>query len=222
MIGLGTDVNIVIVCAYHAEAQTLIDTLKLKRLNAVHPFAVFVNDSIALIESGQGALNIASAVGYIAGLIARSDIAWLNLGFAGHASFDLGSLLIAHRIIDDSTGDCHYPLLGVIKNIPSATLRSYADVNLDYHGNDVYDMEGFGFFSSAAKFSSIERIHCLKIISDNANNPASHLNDMASRKSLIALIEQQREAIIAAVDSLSKETEKQRIIHQPAPALTDL
>jgi len=202
------------------EAQSTIDALKLKRVHSLHQFAVFANDNVALIESGQGAVNAACAVGYMAALLTPKTPAWLNIGIAGHATFKIGSLVIAHKVRDDSSSDSYYPLLGPISGIDSVTIQSVAAPELNYDSNDVYDMEAYSFFRAAVKFSSVEFIHCLKVISDNRNAPANLLAIKGQRQFLAEVIQQRQCEITAVITQLSELVERQSTLRK-TPSLVE-
>jgi len=209
----GISPSVIIVCAHHPEAQSTIDSLKLKRLPSAHAFPVFADQRHVLIESGQGATNVACAVGYIAGLITAATPAWLNLGIGGHAQYDIGTLMMAHRIVNNGNGESFYPLMGLLKDIPSATIRSFSEVNLDYRGDDIYDMEAWSFFAAASKFSTIEFIHSIKIVSDNAHTPASELVDKAARKQIAPLFQARQAIINNAIETLAQAIEQKAAAH---------
>lgn len=202
---LSQDSLLVIVCAHHDEAKSCIEALRLKRINAIHHFPVFANDTIVLIESGAGANNAAAAVGFIAGQLSRISLAWLNLGVAGHARLELGSLVLAHRICDEHRPEILYPMAGRFKHIEALSLRSYSQPHLDYQGNEAYDMEGWGFFNAAQRFSPLEWIHSLKIISDNADNPIPKQADKATRQKLSQLMRQQQARISEFIETLAQD-----------------
>ena len=211
---LSKETALVIVCAHHSEAESSIEALKLKRLHGLTHFAVFANQHYALIESGQGATNAACAVGHMAGLLAPNNPAWINIGVAGHASRNIGDLLIAHRIVDNNSGESHFPATGLFRNIDSTSLRSFATVNLNYSGDEAYDMEAWSFFAAAARFSNLESIQSIKIISDNAEHPACDLSDKSARKHIAELIRQHQATITKIAETMADEVFTQRKRHR--------
>lgn len=194
-----------IVCAHHDEARSCIEAFRLKRINSIHQFPVFANESIILIESGQGAINAATAVGFIAGRLADTTLAWLNLGIAGHAQLELGSVVLAQRISDQNQPTALYPMSGRFKHIASVSLRSYTQLHRDYQGDEAYDMEGWSFFNAAQRFTPLEWIQCLKIISDNAAHPAPHQTNKTTRQQLAQLIQQQQTPINELIHALMQD-----------------
>lgn len=204
------NIQLAIHCAYHQEALPLIQALRLKRDNHVHAFALFSNDNIVLIESGQGAQLTAMAIGFVAGQLQQRNIAWLNIGIAGHANADIGRLFTAQRIIDAQSQHSHYPDPSLNQDMDPETVCSYAQANNDYQQAMLYDMEAWAFFDAALHFSSLELIQCLKIVSDNSSRPAADLD----KQQVAALIQTQSDNIISVIESLRQRVQQLRSIER--------
>lgn len=156
-----------IVTAFHSEAKPLIEYFKLKLQTAKSAFPIYQNETMHLIISGMGKINAASAVGYLQAKLQIDEIVWLNFGIAGHRTMDLGSSIIAHKVIDSGTGQAFYPT--ITGSIPEkgSILYTVDQAERTFSEDYVYEMEASGFMQAALRFSSSELVHCYKIISDN-------------------------------------------------------
>lgn len=169
----GLFIFVALVC----EAKPLIQRYGLKKMQQPHPFAIYTSERMAVVISGVGKVAMAGAVAYSMALFRPKHPLMINLGIAGHKSLALGSLLMADKVVDasDST-KTYYPQL--IGRFPCQTLslNTFVTPCFDYAEGFLHDMEGAAFYETAAKFSSSELIHCLKIISDNQCESAEHIN----------------------------------------------
>ena len=68
-----------------------------------------------------------------------------------------------------------------LETLPLLTVAQPMD---EYPDTAMIDMEASGFFRSASSITAMERIHCLKIISDNLLNPARNIG----KQSVIDLV----------------------------------
>lgn len=163
-------------CALPCEAKPLIQDWKLDKRQQ-HPFAIYTNAHRAVIVSGLGKVSMATAVGYGMALFPSSHPVLLNFGIAGHRSRPVGSIHLAHKVIDQESGKTFYPSLTFTPNCPTLSLRTCGAANNHYSDNDLQDMEATGFYEAAVRFSTTEFIHCLKIISDNADSPLDRIDE---------------------------------------------
>ncbi len=154
------------VIALKAEAQPIIKHFKLKLFKDKR-YNIYVSDDIALIVSGVGKINAAIATTYLAMLFPKDIKTFLNIGIAGHVDLKKGSSILAHKITDDGSKKALFPSIVFDLNILSKEVITVDKSRDCYLGDFVYDMESFAFFKAASKFSLVDLIHCLKIISDN-------------------------------------------------------
>ena len=165
--------RLLMVVALPAEAKPLIAHWQLTRHSEVTPFSVFVSADQKhwLIQCGIGKIAAATAVGFLAQLAnaQRSD-AWLNIGIAGSGSFKLGALVIAHKIIDEGAKKNWYPsqlFQGPrLQLCPSTIVRTVDTPLEDYPPEGVVEMEAAGFCGAAMRFSSVELVQAVKVVSD--------------------------------------------------------
>ncbi len=184
--------------ALPCEARPLIKHYRLRPVTPDSPLRLHANEHLRLAITGVGRDNMAAAVGYLqASGIPREQAAWLNIGVAGHAHKPLGSLGLVHKAQDDRGSPCFYPPL-LFHNAPEGAelLTSHTPVN-DYPDPHWYDMEGYAFFSQASRFTILELVHALKIVSDNRLNHSEHVS--------AALVEELVAAQLQAIDEVLRQ-----------------
>lgn len=166
-----------LVVALPAEAKPLIAHYRLKRLQSEHGFPVYQGAQVSLIVSGVGKVNSAAATAYLQAINHfQKDRIWVNAGIAGHARQAVGQLLLAHQVEDQASGRSWYPPLVIKPEINTEKLLTLDRPSDDYPASAMVDMEASGFIITAQRFSSSELVHCLKVISDNAEQPVGGLN----------------------------------------------
>ena len=158
-----------IVVAMKAEARPLIDRFEMIPISLKNGhFSVYQNGHMVLIVSGIGSANAREAVQYLARRYSKKgESAWLNVGVAGHGSLDVGQGFLANCIADRDSGQTVYPIFVDDFGLARGKVTTVSEVETEYREETGYEMEAFGFASSAAKCSTLELIHCYKIVSDN-------------------------------------------------------
>lgn len=166
-----------IMVALHCEAKPLIDFYRLKKV-ADRPFALYqlVSDTerVELVVTGIGVLNMATAIGWV-GARQQTVRSWLNVGTAGHASRKVGEVFRVHAVGDASGSRLHYPPLVARWGGVSEMLWSANAPTSDYPDHGAIDMEAYGFFMAALKFSPAELVQAIKVISDNGQSDIESL-----------------------------------------------
>lgn len=199
-----------IVTALSCEAKPLISYYKLKSLNNSLSFPVYISDKITLIISGVGKISSASSVSYLQGLYnAQKELnSWINIGIAGHEHFPIGTGILAHKVSDSGSERSWYPYPPPLFKVPlkSAWIITYDQVTNQYPKDAAADMEASGFYSTASRFSTLEFVHCYKIISDNAKNHSKNIH----KKAVENLIEKQMGNIDSIVSAILSMEEKEK------------
>jgi len=166
-----------LVVALPPEAKPINRHLGLTRDNRHDNYPLFRNDHISLVISGYGTKNAAAATAWLHQITGvRTDDIWVNLGIAGHHSHALGEAFLAHSIQDVATGDSWAIGSGAKLMHPTEKVYTVAKPDTSYTLDGLVDMEASGFYRSALKCTSSDRIYCLKVISDNRDNPTEHIN----------------------------------------------
>lgn len=168
-------------CALACEAKPLIEAWKLVKHSSPAPFASYSDGKRAVIISGIGKAAMAGAVGYALARSAEiSQPILINFGIAGHAYQNLGSVLLANKVVDNESGKRFYPQFPFVPPCPTSHLISYAKAENHYEVDSLYDMEASGFYEIGIRFSSCELIHCLKIVSDNRHAPVANISEQSA------------------------------------------
>lgn len=174
---MSTSPQLFFFCALHCEAKPVISHYRLKKSSDKHPFAIYRHDEVILTITGVSKNNMAAAVAYTLALFPASSPVLLNLGIAGHQTQALGRLFLADKITDTTQPDnVFYPQwvgLPITEFLPLHTVPGPSE---QYPDTALCDMEASAFYQIAVKFSSVELIHCIKVISDNAEHSSFEMN----------------------------------------------
>ena len=158
------------VAALRCEAKPIIDFYRLTKSADQSPFDIYLKHNMLCIISGIGKIKAAAATAWIARLNSHNNpIAWINIGTAGSANHPIGTPVWVNKISDIESNQHYIPVPMLNSIIDSAHCQTLNQASTDYHPTRIYDMEASTFFETARQYSSIELIHCLKIISDNAS-----------------------------------------------------
>ncbi len=165
-----------LVVALQAEAQPLITHFGLRCESPMGMFRIYRSESMALVVSGVGKSLSAAATGYLCGCSdGWRNAPWINIGIAGHRNVDVGELIVANKIVDQSTAHSWYPPQ-LVSNVVNSTLITVDKPEESYSERAAYDMEAAGFFPSATRCSTGELVQSIKVISDNPHQSIASLN----------------------------------------------
>ena len=165
-------VNLVV--ALPAEARPLRRHLGLARDDRVREWPLYRSHRITLLVCGVGMARAAAATRWLGGR--QPDAAWLNLGIAGHPWRPLGEAVLVERITATGLagGDWRLPLPAT--GLPADRLFTLEEPLPDYPFDGLCDMEGAGFYGAALELAPPPRILCLKLVSDNREQPADRIS----------------------------------------------
>lgn len=170
-------INIVI--AHDLEAKHPVKWLDLQQVGDTpkhYSNAYFSDRRVNLVVGGEGQACSSDAVEYLASKTSKSiPAAWLNFGIAGHQESAIGTAIVPDKIQQESSGELQYPA-PMLEVENRGLLITVDKPELEYPEDAAYDMEGYSFWQSAIKHSSLELVHCLKIVSDNREQPVKELN----------------------------------------------
>ena len=159
------------VSALSNEAAPLIKYYDLKLINH-YPFKVFKNKNFWLIISGVGINLVKQACIHLSKLTnCHQYIVWLNIGTAGHFSYNIGDIFLAHKVIDEKSSKTYYPPQILNVKLPSTVIKTIINPLSKYEEDKIFDMEASGFFEICSKLSILEFVQSVKIISDNKDSP---------------------------------------------------
>lgn len=180
------------VVALDAEAKPIISWFGLRRVHPDRGFPLFRHAHVALVVSGPGKANAAAAAAHLhAACGFPRDALWINIGIAGHPQQPAGETFVIHALEDVAAGRRWFPPLAVTPPWPGERLLTLDRPDTTYRHGALVDMEAAGFYATACRFSTAELVHCIKVVSDNADQPASRL----SAQDLTALIGTQLDAL---------------------------
>ncbi|MEJ2528821.1 MAG: hypothetical protein P8Z39_01730 [Gammaproteobacteria bacterium] len=166
-----------IVVALPSEARPINQHLGLVRDNRHDQYRIYRKDHISLVACGIGPDQAADVTDWLhlANDSRQNDI-WINIGIAGHPSHKVGKIVQASAIEDAETGQVWH--LEIKEDIPCSSERvvSVRQPDTSYTMNALVEMEAAGFYRSALKHTTPDRIYCIKVVSDNCDNPTHTLN----------------------------------------------
>jgi len=195
---------IYIVCALQCEAKPIIEKYKLS-LIPDKAFRIFQGKKMRVLISGIGKIETAAAMAYLYALDGEQISAtWLNIGVVGHRFLELGSLFNINKVTEETTGVNWYPARLRPLDMPSHHVLTVDTVSENYPSDALYDMEASAFMLTALRFSSVDLVQVLKIVSDNIENPSTQINKVFVEQ----LIHRNIEQISTVVDALQAVSAK--------------
>jgi len=157
--------GIALVVALAAEARPLIGRFGLRHLHNDGLTVVYGAKGLTLTVTGPGREAAAAAMARLQGLRgSEAPAISLNVGIAGCGHLPLGTAFMAHAIVDQRSGERHYPTFPFRPPCPTTTVITVAHPVDEYGADCAYDMEASGIFEIARGRS--ELVHSLKIVSD--------------------------------------------------------
>jgi hypothetical protein len=182
-----------LVVALAPEARPLVHHYGLRAIEG--PFRQYQKEDVALVVSGTGKAAAAAATAYLYARTGEPKRAvWFNVGIAGHRERTVGEAIIARTIIDHGSGRA-WELSVPEVTTPSATVMTVDRGEEKFETDYVYEMEAAGFYPTAVRLSSPERVRCVKVISDNLES-SPHL----TKKQIEGLIAGKLDEIVTAIE----------------------
>lgn len=182
-----------LVVAHGLEAKPLITLFDLQPL--VGSDNVYVSSSgVRLIVTGMGRQNVAHSLAKWAQAIPadRQEMAWFNIGIAGHQNLAVGETLMANKIVCGADNEAVFPT-PVIGGVRTGCVITVDKPELSYPEDAAYDMEAFAFWRAAAALGPLDLVQSYKIVSDNPDSGTDKVTP----------------ALVAALfDSASREVER--------------
>ncbi len=192
-------VTVYLFAALMPEAKPVIAYLNLKQDPKSKVFSVYRGDNICLTVTGLGKSAMAAGIAYtLASFLPDNSPVLLNFGIAGHAHLSIGSVFVAEKIQDADSGKRFYPQLVADLPCRGLPISSVSKVSEHYPEDCLSDMEASAFFEIAVRFTSAELIQCLKVISDNQENPSDSVNPKLAQ----TLIKQNVETLQQLINAL--------------------
>ena len=163
---------------------------------------------IALVVTGVGKINCAAATSYASSFLNLPYYASLiNIGIAGAKEISIGEVVVANKIIHNSTNKSLFPFK-VFSDARHENVTSYENIVFDYPENSCVDMEAFSFFTVASKFVSVEHVQVVKLISDNKNSQIPSINTSF----VLEVIKSKKDVLLTFLDKLIDLANNEAII----------
>jgi len=162
---------IFITCALHCEAKPIIEKYQLV-LDRDARFPLFNKNEITLIVTGIGKILMATAMSYaFARYHEPENSAWLNVGIAGKKESILGDCFNINKITEQVSKLNWYPVrMPELSDLKVCSLITSDQPEKNYSALSAHDMEASAFMMTAIRFTTIERVQVVKIISDTNEN----------------------------------------------------
>lgn len=161
------------VIALHCEAQPVIQHYQLKPAGGCGKAQFFEGEHARLAVTGVGALSSAIGATALGERYSERDALWVNVSICGTEEAAIGTAFLANRIRSDLSRETYYPQLPRKSPWPGMGIKTLSAPSVEYQADCAFEMEGFGFYTAALAFATSENIHCIKIVSDNAQSPAT-------------------------------------------------
>lgn len=162
--------------ALYPEAAPFVTHFRCKRSGEISNCQVFLGEDATIIVSGSGMLPAAVAVSHVLTLLppAPTDL-FANIGICGcpDKNVPLGTLFLAPKLTDNTTGRDYYPDLLYRHELPECPVITVPTVACTEAGlpseHALYDMEAVGVWLAAKQHFSADRMCFLKIVSDHCD-----------------------------------------------------
>lgn len=171
------------VVAVYNEALPIIEYYNLKLTNdntCTNKIYKNKDNNIWLILSGIGIKKAVKAVNSLYEISnPNHDSLWINIGIAGHESFNPGQLYEIKKVIYIKNNKNFYYSNSLLSCFEMHECCSVDHQEKVFKDNYIYDMESYGFIKAAEKNCLRENICILKIISDNAKSEPNSYKSFA-------------------------------------------
>lgn len=155
-----------ILTALYCEARPFIDIYGMKKTRAPGRMQLFEGDSCRLAVGGAGPVNSVTAAAHIlTRYSARPDDLLVNVGAAGSPVFNVGDIVLCHKIVNTFTGRAFYPEMLYAHPFREGALGSVGGAAYS-SAYDLTDMEGAFVYEAALAFLPSSQVYCVKVISD--------------------------------------------------------
>jgi len=188
-----------LVVALQCEAEPFVDHFRLQKQTRSDGFSLYSGDDLRLIVTGIGKSAVRAGCEYLHASGGFPVQAWLNVGIAGHCDLAIGSGVRALRIIDHASGHVWHPSTRVPIPGIGKTVCTLEELDPDYPGDLVYDMEASAYYAVAARLGADPLVQCYKIISDNRISGHEGIDPPM----VVALLAQHVSPVAAAVEALA-------------------
>ena len=125
-----------------------------------------VEKNIFLIITGVGIHNAKKAVAKLKKLNNNKHDIWVNIGIAGHKTFEIGSIYEVKKVISSNNQNVFFTN-SFYNEVTTSTICCVDKEEKKYNNNYLYDMESYGLLEALDNLTIKENIFMFKIVSDN-------------------------------------------------------
>jgi len=192
--------EVLIVCALMPEAKPIIAEYKLHFECSEYGFKLYrggrtlkktdlemEHGDIFLLVTGVAKVNMAAAMMWVRQYCQFESV--INIGVAGHASLSIGDVVLINKVIDDDSEKAFYPSINFRWRGQQSALKTVSQPTDEYSVEYAFDMEASAFFEIANRCVTTDKIHILKVISDNADNPYQELTAQNLQAGVVLLLD---------------------------------
>lgn len=193
---------IYVVVALAAEARPMIAHLQLARVEDLPALSIYRRSDLALIVGGVGKEAMAASVAALAKAIPFEEHSvWLNVGVAGHRNHEIGTAVLARRVIDEESETVYSLSPPADLRLEMGDVRTVAHVEKRYETQALYEMEAAAFCERTFDLTSSQLIQVLKIVSDNRRSGTL----CVSARQVQGLVEESLPKVDLLVSSLHRQ-----------------
>ncbi|MCP3871324.1 MAG: hypothetical protein GY703_25130 [Gammaproteobacteria bacterium] len=168
--------DICVITALPSEARAVNRHYGLIRDNKVGHLSLYRGENMNLVISGVGKEAAFQATCDLASMLDPMAGVWINLGIAGHSHRSIGEAVLISEIHDEADGSQWHPTIPSALCCETDRLTTLSRPDTNYQRETLCDMEAAGFFAAVHQCTSPEKIFCLKVVSDNREQPIDRIN----------------------------------------------
>ena len=145
-----------------------------------------ISSKVGVLIAGVGKTNMAAAMIWVRQFCLFKRV--INVGLAGHGVLSIGDTALINQIFDDSSSQAFYPSINFRWRGQQSALKTLSVPSDRYSSKYAFDMEASAFFDIANRYLTNDKIHVLKVISDNPKHPYKALSKETLQACYAALL----------------------------------
>jgi len=221
---IGNSNEILVVCALLPEAKAILAEYDLHFQRGEYGFKLYgvksshtrvnsnISGKIGVLITGVGKVNMAAAIMWVRQFCLFKRV--INVGLAGHSVLPIGETVLINQIIEKSSNKAFYPSINFRWRGHQSALKTLSSPSDKYSSKYAFDMEASAFFDIANRCLSNDKIHVIKVISDNSANPYKVLSKLSLQTCYIALLTSLIELLEIVVCKDKAETDELTLIEE--------
>ena len=171
-----------------------------------------ISGKVRVLIAGVGKTNMAAAMMWVRQFCLFRRV--INVGLSGHGVLSIGDTALINQIIDDSSNQAFYPSINFRWRGQQSALKTLSAPSDKYSSKYAFDMEASAFFDIANRCLTNDKIHVLKVVSDNPENPYKALSKKALQTCYATLLTALTELLEIVVFNDKTKTDQLAIIEE--------